>query len=150
MTGKVFGIVAGLVAVIILAISLPAITEGVKSFRTDIIEQTFTVATAVGVTTANISLTHSLWNEDITEITRLTSDDSTDTPVADSYVAANKRVALSGLTANTTRAIEIDYSSAGLDDYAGADQASTNIPGITVGMFILIPLAVVAAVFIRR
>lgn len=150
MSGKIFGVVIALVIVLLMAIALPAITGAVKSFRTDVISQDFTLSTAAGITTGNVTLSHALWNSDVTEVTRISSDNSTDSPVADNYTTSSKRLNLTGLAPNITRTLTVDYRSAGLSEYAGADQISTNIPGIVIGFAALIPLTALAALLISR
>ena len=150
MSGKVFGVVIGVVIVIILAISLPAIPDAVQSFRTDTMTQEYTVATGATVTNATISLSHTLWDSSPAYITRLSSNITTDSPVAYSYNSSNKGLLITGLSANTSRTVEVDYRTAGLGDYEGADTASMYLPGVAMGLVILIPLGFMALLFIRH
>lgn len=146
---KVLIAIVGLVAVIILALALPGITDAVESFRTNVETEYFSVNTGVGTTTGTIGLDYALWNNSVTSISRVSSNTTLDSPIAANYTAASKAVGISGLAANTTRTITVDYQTAGLADYSGADTGSTAIPGIVVGFFILIPVALLLYILIR-
>lgn len=141
MTVKVFGAIAGIAALIILALAAPAIPDAVESFRTDTLTQDYTVATGVGVTTASVALSHSLWNDSVSYVTRVASTITGDSLVADNYTAASRALALSGLSANTSRVISVDYRTDGLGDNPAASTGSTYFPAVFILFLVLIPLA---------
>lgn len=147
---KVFPIAIGVVAIIFLALMLPGVLDGTESFRTDVKTQEFTVATGAGETADNVTLTWELWQNAVTEVTTLSSDDTTDNPVASTYTAAGNLLEVTGLAASENRTLTVSYRTAGLDRYAGADTAATKLPTIVVGLVILIPLALMAVLFMHR
>lgn len=122
--------------VLILAIAAPAILNGAEDFRTDLLTETFTVDTAVAVTSGNIQLSSSLWNENLANIT-VSSNLGTDAPTPSSYNATNRHVLVQGMTANSSRTIEAVYKSAGLEEYTGAEDVSTKLPTMFI-IFIII------------
>lgn len=150
MNNKVFSVVIGLVAVVILGLAMPAITDSVESFRTDILEQSYSVDTTVGANSANVSLSSALWNDNIAYVTSLSSNITSDAPVAASYNATSAVLLITGLADNTSRTITLSYKTAGLADYEGADTASTKLPGIVMGFLILIPLGFIVYLFMNR
>lgn len=148
--GKVFPIAIGVVAIIFLVLMLPGVTTGTESFRTDVKTQSYSVTTAGGATSQNVTLGWELWNNAVTEVTNLSSNMTTDNPVANSYAAAGNLLEITGLAAATTRTVSVSYRTAGLDSYQGAEQASTKLPAVVIGLIVLIPLALLAAIFIKR
>lgn len=147
---KVFSIVIGLVVVLLLFLALPAITKGVVSYRTEVLTQSYSVTTGVSETTASVALSHTLWQNSVAYVTNLSSNSTDDSLLSDNYTAASKALNLTGLADNTTRLLSVSYRAGGLDEYPGADEVSTKIPGIVVGLFILIPLAFIVAIFVRK
>ncbi len=148
MTGKVFAVVIGLLAFLFLLLMLPSIPNAVESFRTDTLSQEYNVTTTGGVSIAGIGLSNSLWNNDVAYVTGFSSNSSTDSVIADNYTASGRTLNLTGLTAGTTRLLEVSYRTAGLVDNTGADTGITFLPGIAVGMVIIIPLLIVAGVLL--
>ncbi len=145
MTGKVFGVVIGVVALLMLYIALPVIPQAVESFRTDVKTQNYNISTAVGSTNTSVALSNSLWNSDVSYVTGISSNTTGDSPVADNYTVASRSLSISGLAGNTTRLLSVDYRAAGLTSNPAADQASTFLPGIVVGLIILVPMVLVAS-----
>lgn len=84
------------------------ITGATYDFRTDVREDSFTVATAAGVTTGNFSLVKPIYDNDVSTV-ELSSDLSTDVPAYSSYNTTSRLLVFSGLTANTTRVITASY-----------------------------------------
>lgn len=149
MTGKVFAVVIGVVVILILIMALPAIPDAVESFRTDTLTQSYTLATGAS-NNGSVALSNNLWNSDIAYISRVASTLATDNSVASTYTAASRSVLVTGLAANTTRTLTIDYRTAGLEENTAADTGITLLPGIVVGMVIIIPLIVVAGLLLGR
>lgn len=106
MLGKVF---IGIIAIFILfgAFASP-ISDGIKGWRSDDLTENFIVATGVGVTTANVTLTRDLYNFETAEVIGI---DSTlaETPVATSYDSTTKKLLVSALNANTSRTLTVEY-----------------------------------------
>ncbi len=149
MTGKVFAVIVGVVALIILTMSLPMLPDAVESFRTDVRTQSYSVATGVGITTTSVALTNALWNADVSYVTNLGSN-ITESLIADNYTLASKALNLSGLSANITRTITVSYRTAGLGDNPAADTGITFLPGVVVGLVILVPLILLASLLMGK
>jgi hypothetical protein len=147
---KGFLAVLAIVIVLVLAMTLPAVGPAVKAFRTDVVSQSFTVATAGGETSANVSLSKPLWDASVIEITALSSNTTDDAPVASSYNGTGQLLQITGLAVDTSRTLSVSYRTGGLTDYAGADTGATKLPAIVVFLVILVPLAVVVAIFVKR
>lgn len=128
---------------------LVPITDLVYDFQTDVKTDSFYITTAVGVTTGSDVLNKAVYNSDNSTI-EITSDLSTDSPVLTSYNATTRLTSFSGLTANTTRTIEISYDTDALnasDAWQGVlDKASL----IWMVLIIAFPIAGLAAVLTGR
>ncbi len=107
MIGKVF---MGIIAVFLLlgAFASP-INDGIKSWRTSDTTETFLITTAAGVTSANVTLGHDLYQYATSEVEDFSSNETGDTPVADSYVSATKILLVTGLDSSKTRSLEVNY-----------------------------------------
>lgn len=125
------------------------VEEAVYDFRTSLRTDTFLTATAVGVTSANETLLDDLYDED-TGAVDIDSDDTTDTPVANSYNATSQQLLVIGLTANTTRVLEITYP---FDALVGFDAINTVVgrfPYFWLLLIIVFPIAALASLFLMR
>jgi len=145
MTGRVFSVVIGVVAVIILALTLPSIPTAVEDFRTETLSQSYSVTTGVGVTIGSVPLASSLWNDSVAYVTNISSNITGDSPLADNYTAASRTVGITGLSANTTRSLTVSYRTGGLSANPAADSGITFLPSVIVGLIILIPLVLLAS-----
>lgn len=93
------------------------ITASIYDFRTDLQEDTFSTDTAVGVTTANVTLSDELYDDD-TQTIDILSSISDDVPAYSSYNGTTRLLGISGLSANTTRVLTVTYD---VDALAGSD-----------------------------
>ena len=90
--------------------------------------------TSLGVTTANVTLTESLHNDAVSEVTSIVSNltsASVDnvTMTADSYVTATNQLTVGSLTANQTgRGLTIVYDYGALDTYTGMESIALIAP----------------------
>lgn len=109
-----------LVGIIIIAMGLPAILDGLVDFRTEGITDQYIITTNGSTTTGDVQLTHALYNGD-TQYASVSSNTTADVPVKGNYTSATKGLTFSGLAINTTRTISVNYRSFGLDNYTGAD-----------------------------
>ena len=96
------------------------ITTAVYDFRTDLRTDTFSTTTA-DVTTANETLLEALYDDDIGSI-EISSDLATDVPLPNSYNTTSQVLNMNGLTANTTRTLEVSYD---VDALEGNDSINT-------------------------
>ena len=90
------------------------VTQMAYDFRTDPRTDTYSTATAVGVTTSNETLLDDLYDGDTGSVD-INSGDATDVPLAGTYNATNRVLNVTGLTANATRILEITYDFDALD-----------------------------------
>ena len=116
-------ILVGVLSIFLLlgAFSSP-ITDGIKTWRTNDTTENFNVTTAAGVESANVTLSYDLYQAATAEVISLTSDNVSDTPVADSYVEATKKLLVTGLGALDTRVLTVNY-------YAETDDTVMRILG---------------------
>lgn len=125
------------------------VSRAVYDFRTDLREEDFSVATAVGVTTDNSTLGQPLYDDDIGTVDFL-SDETTDVPIATSYNTTSRQLLVSGLSANSTRTLTIFYD---VDALAGGDALNTfvgYVPWVWMLIIIVFPVAALAAIFTGR
>lgn len=97
------------------------ITTAIYDFRTDLRTDTFSTSTAVGVTSANETLLDALYDGDTGSI-GIVSDDATDVPLPNSYNATSQVLNIIGLSANSSRILEVSYD---IDALAGHDSINT-------------------------
>jgi anti-sigma-K factor RskA len=84
------------------------ISDGIKGWRTEDTTQSFIVATAAAVTTANVTLSRELYQSNTSEIISLSST-LEESPVATSYDTDNQYLLISALNADTSRTITLEY-----------------------------------------
>lgn len=128
MIGKVF---VGILAIFLLlgAFSSPII-DGIKGWRTNDVTQNFVVNTAVGETASNVTLTYDLYQAAVPEVASITSTEGADAPAATSYTEATKVLLVSGLSANNTRTLTVNY-------YAETDDNVMRVLGPFLGVLII-------------
>lgn len=140
---------AFLVIVTTVILFLLPISEGVYDFQTDLREDDFTVNTAVGATTANVTLLKPIYDNDTSTI-GIISDTSDDVPLYSSYNTTTRLLAMSGLSGNTTRTITVSYD---IDALEGSDAINAfigYIEWIWILILVAFPAAALVAIFIRR
>lgn len=118
------------------------ISEGIEGFRTDTKVDELPSVTAVAETTDNLTLSHSIYNDDPTGLTLL-STDADDTPALNSYQASTHSIIVSGLADNTTRTITVTYTISAMTLWSGVDTLMDYTPLVwylSVVSFIVISL----------
>jgi len=106
----------------IIILLLPSIIPAIQDFRSESYTEAHgAVTTAVGVTTANLTLTQDLFLDETSQVDSASSSLGTDVPLTQTYTAASDRLLISGLTANATRTLTVIYKIGILDNYYGAD-----------------------------
>lgn len=147
MTQKIFQAFVVIMASAILF--LIPLTTAAYDFQTDLREDTFTVNTAVGVTSANVTLVEEVYDDDVTTIS-VSSDLSTDEPLYSSYNTTTRQTLFTGLTANTTRTLTVGYD---VDALEGGDAINTVADRLAwfwlISIIVFAPAAL-AAIFIGR
>jgi len=114
------------------------ILDGIDGWRTDDTTQAFAVTTAAGVTTANVTLSGDLYQDDVAEVVTVTSNVTGETPVATTYTAASNVLLLSALNAGTTHTITVNYA---------ADSDSTVMAAIGPFLGVLIIGGLIVGIF---
>lgn len=110
MAGKVF--VAILAVFLLLGAFRGSIADGIEGWRTDAQTQSFAVTTtavAPADTTANVTITRDLFQDDVGKVTSITSNNTFDAPAASTYTAATNVILVSGLVANATHTLTVNY-----------------------------------------
>jgi len=103
----------------------------------------------VGVTSANETLLDDLYDGDIGSID-IASGDATDTPLANTYNATSRLLNITGLTADTTRTLDVSYD---VDALEGSDAVNTlvdRVPFIWMLMIIAFAPASLFAIVTNR
>ena len=116
MAGRVF--VAILAVFLLLGAFRGSIADGIKGWRCDVKTLAFNVTTgavAPGDTTANVTLTQALFQDDIAEAV-VTSNDTLDAPSPSAYTTATKVLLVSGLIASKTHQLTVVWNAESEND----------------------------------
>ncbi len=105
------------------------IADGIKGWRTETQVQTVAVVTAGGVTSANVTLSADLFQDDVAEVSSISSNDTGDAPAASTYTAATKVLLVSGLVAASNHTLTLTY-------YADTDDTVMAVVGPFLGILI--------------
>lgn len=96
---------------LLMIIATPAFFTHVDDVLTDDETNSFTsVTTAAGVTSANVTLANAVYNDNVQQVDSVTSDNTDDAPTAYTYNSVSHVLLVSGLNANDTRTLTVDYS----------------------------------------
>ena len=117
-----------------ILILLP-VTAGVYDYRTDIRTDNFAVSTAVGADNTTVQLFKDIFDDDASTV-EISSDEVSDAPYWVSYNGTSRALLVAGLTANTTRTLDISY-----DTDAIGEGGITNFLGILPWVWIIIWVA---------
>jgi len=140
---------AFLIVVVSAILFMLPLTEAAYDFRTDLRTDTFSTATAVGVTTANETLFGDLYDCDMGSID-IDSDDATDTPLPGSINCTNRVLNITGLTANATRILGITYAYDALAASDAINRLVDIVPWIWLLVIIAFAPAALFAIFTGR
>ena len=111
-------IVGGIIGCMIAFVMFPMVLTGADEIQID--DQTDVLSsTTAGVTTDDVTLTEPLYDDDVTNVTSITSDNGSDAPTADSYATATRVLTVGGLEATGTRSLTILYEADATDGYTG-------------------------------
>jgi len=111
--GRLLG--AAVLIMLFIFLGVRTIPVGIHDWRTEVHTQSFVVATAPGVTTADVVLTYDPFLNQTDEISSIAST-LVEVPVATTYVTATNTLTVSALTANTSRTLTVTYYSEVDDD----------------------------------
>jgi len=124
-------------------------TEAVYDFVTELRTDTFSVATSPAGTTANVTLWGDLYDCDKGSID-IDSDEAEDTPVASSVNCTSRVLLVGGLSANTTRTLEISYDVDALEGFGAIKILLDVWPFIWIIIIILFGPAALFCIFTGR
>lgn len=116
------------------------VVEAIYDYRTMQRIETDTIATAVGVTTGNVTLFTAVYDDD-TDVIEITSELATDVPAFSTYNTTTRFLVFSGLTANTSRLITVAY----LIDALGTSAAVNTFLGWLPYIWFLVIIAFIPA-----
>ena len=131
-----------IICAVVVLLLLPATLGSINSFRME--EQIDYFNVTVGNTdNSTVTLSQDLMDDETQNIDTITSNTTTDAPFAYSYTASTNALFVTGLTANVTSRLTVDYNIDGLDDYTGAGIATKVWPMLLVlGSICLVVAAV--------
>lgn len=132
--------VALLIGAVLLVLLMPAAITSIDDFRQSDYENQFDVTTGVGETSASVNLSQELFGDETANAV-VTSNITSDAPIASSYVGSTQTLTITGLAASETRRLTVDFKIDALTDYFGAATGAQVWPL----MLILGVLGVVAA-----
>lgn len=124
------------------------VTDAVYDFRTDVREDDFTVATGLGVTSANVTLLKAIYDND-TDTIGYTSN-VTEIPAFSSYNSTTRQLLTTGLSANTTRLLTINYDTNALTFSTALNTLLNWWPFIWYMLITAFPIASLVAIFTGR
>ena len=136
----------GRVLFIILAIFLllgafsDPILDGIKGWRTEDTTESYSVETGAGQTTANVTLTSDLFQDDISEVIAITSNITGESPIASTYTAATNVLLVGALNASATHTLSVNYA---------ADTDNTVMLAVGPFLGILIIGGLIVAIFFK-
>ena len=137
---------AFLIILVTVILWMLPVTQAIYDFRTDLRTDTFSTDTAVAVTTANETLLTDLYNCDMGSID-IDSDLATDLPLPSSINCTNRVLLVSGLTANTSRILDITYAFNAITDHPSLGTLLGWFPFIWWLILVAFPMAAIFAIF---
>ena len=125
-------------------------TTAIYDFRTDVRTDTFPgTATGGAETSANLSLTKFVFDDDI-ETILITSDDGLDVPSLFSYNTTTRLTDMTGLAVSSNRTVTISYDVDALSESAAVSTILDRVPAIFLLVVIAFPMAALWAVFTNK
>ena len=139
---KSVSLIIGAAIVILL---LGGVLSAINEFRSTDVQESYDVTTAANVTSTAVAIVHELFGDN-TISAEVSSNLTADAPIPYSYVANTQVLTITGLEADNTRRLTLDYLTDGLWDYPGASIAASMWPIMLVlGVIGLIVAAVISA-----
>lgn len=126
----------GRVLFIVLAVFLllgafaSPILDGIKSWRTDDVTESFSVHTPAGKTTANVTLSRDLFQNEVSEVIAITSNVTGESPIATSYTSATNVLLVSALSGGAYHTLAVNF-------YANSSSTVMQALGPFLGLFII-------------
>lgn len=120
--------------------------SAIYDFRTNEQIDYFNTSTGVGVVSANVSLSKELYDDD-TQTFILNSDLATDDPTLTTYNGTTRVALIGGLTANTTRELEVQYDTPSFDESGALSTFVDYVPWFWMIIISVFPLAALAYIW---
>jgi hypothetical protein len=139
---------AFLIMMVSVFLWLLPISESTYAFRTDLREDSFTVETLSGITTANVTLFDEVYDDDTSTID-ISSSDADDSPLYSSYNSTTRLLAFSGLAESTNRTIDVSYDVDALRGSGVFHTLMDNAPWIYIVLVIALPVGGLVVLFWR-
>lgn len=138
-----------LIMVVTVILWLLPVSEAVYGFQSTQREQSETISTGAGVTTATIILDRPIFED--TYINNVYySDLSTDTPAYSNYTTLTRELTISGLTASDSRTLTILYDVDGLSFHPAIKTVINIIPTIWILILVAFPVVSLIAIWKGR
>lgn len=120
----------------------------VYNYRTDPRTDDFTVTTAAGVTTANVTLLKFIYDDDTGTVSFSSTID--EVPALTSYNATSKTMLVSALTDNTSRTLSVTYDVNVIEESDAINNLLDRVAWIWMLIVIAFPMAGLAAIWTGR
>ncbi len=129
------GIVFGFIIVMLAFTLSPRLLTAFDSWSYSDSTAIAAITTTAGIYTGNATLGNELYNDNLDNITLISSTNSSDTPAPASYSHATRALAISGLVEEATRSLTIDYRTARDDDFLAT---ISPLMGILIIIFLIV------------
>ena len=116
-----------LLAVILMLLLSSALT-GINDFRMTDQTELHAKTTTSPATSANCTLTCDLFNDDIANVSSVTSNNTSDAPLAAAYTSSTNALRVDGLITDSSRTLTIVYKRDGLTEAPGASIGAKILP----------------------
>jgi hypothetical protein len=113
-------VLLGVLTLVMLFAFAGAIASGIWSFRTDTLTQAYSGTTGVAETSVTLTLTRDLYENEVSNVISVTSNETGETPVATSYTGATNALVVASLPADTARMLTVNYYADKQDDILNA------------------------------
>ncbi len=114
------GILALFGATLIILLMVSTLS-GITEFRSDSSTAYYDNTTVAGQTSANVTLVLGVLDDELGNVTSISSNITTDAPLSYLYTAATKYLLVTGLDDDNTRRLTVIYRYPALSNYTGVD-----------------------------
>jgi len=128
MSGKVMTVIGAVILVVIGLVMAPLVFDQVHDTQADPKQETFSVTTATGETSADVVTAEEHFHKDSCTHITITSDNAADSPTCSSYTSATKTLTVGGLAEATSRTLTVTYEIDALANYPGSRAIAGLIP----------------------
>lgn len=104
------------IGVIICLLLFGTMIGGITDAQTDERTDTFISTTGIGETTDDVVLVSDIFDDNLNNVVSITSNNSDDAPLPDTWVGASNTLTVRGLNADDTRTLTIIYKYDNLDN----------------------------------